>query len=75
MPEIDGWETTRMIHNLFSEKKIRVLPYIIAYSAFDSKEDINKCYDSGMCGHISKPCYKEEICSEINNWFNKSIRR
>ena len=72
MPELDGWETTKTIHNLFENKKINVLPFVVAYSAFDSEDDLNKCKNAGMVSHISKPCYKEEICQVINKWINKT---
>jgi CheY-like chemotaxis protein len=72
MPEMDGWEASKVIHTMFKHKKITTMPYIIAYSAFDSKEDIRKCNEAGMCSHISKPCYKEELCSTINNWISRS---
>ena len=70
MPEVDGWEATKEIRKLFEDKKINFLPSIIAYSAFDSKEDLEKCKSVGMCGHLSKPCSKEELCIEINHWIN-----
>ena len=70
MPEVDGWEATKTILKLYKDKNLIVLPSIIAYSAFDSKEDLDKCRIAGMCSHISKPCYKEELCAGINNWIN-----
>ena len=42
MPEMDGWQTTIQIRDLFFKKELKILPYIIAYSAFDSREDANK---------------------------------
>ena len=68
MPELDGWEACKQINELFTDKKIKILPFIIAYSAFDSKDDLNKCKDAGMVSHISKPSYQEEICNEIHRW-------
>lgn len=72
MPEIDGWETSRIIKDLFDQKEIRKMPHIIAYSAFNSKEDIEKSSNSGMCEHISKPCEPLFLCKTINKWTNKS---
>ena len=68
MPEMDGWQTTICIKNLFMMEKIRVLPYIIAYSAFDSREDANKSMDAGMCDHISKPCTQKTLCQAVSRW-------
>ena len=70
MPEMDGWEAAKRIKDLYLTKKIKILPFIVAYSAFDSKEDLEKCKAVGMCGHVSKPAYKEEVCREIRKWLN-----
>jgi CheY-like chemotaxis protein len=73
MPEMDGWETTKAIRELFDTKKISILPYIIAYSTFDSNKDIENSYKSGMSGHISKPCYQEELCSTLSKWLSMPL--
>lgn len=75
MPEMDGWEATLAIIDLYAKKKIHILPYIIAYSTFDSSKDIEKCSKSGMDGYISKPCYPEELCMAIINWLSKPIQK
>jgi CheY-like chemotaxis protein len=75
MPEMDGWETTLAIFDLFSSERIRNLPYIIAYSAFDSSNDIEKCDKVGMSGHISKPCTVIELCDMLSNYLEKPIRK
>ena len=74
MPEMDGWEATRTICSLFKDKRISILPHIIAYSAFDSDTDIQKCYSCGMNGYISKPCYPEELCKTITEWLTKPVK-
>lgn len=74
MPEMDGWEATAKIFELFNTQKISYLPYVIAYSAFDSSVDIKRCFSSGMSGYISKPCYPEELCRIITQWISKPIR-
>ncbi|OMJ86874.1 hypothetical protein SteCoe_11508 [Stentor coeruleus] len=71
MPGMDGWETSLEINKMFSKGDIKYLPYIIAYSAFDSKEDLEKCIVSGMCCHISKPCLIEELCQAVNDWITR----
>jgi CheY-like chemotaxis protein len=75
MPEMDGWETTLAIFDLFSSERIRNLPYIIAYSAFDSSNDIEKCDKVGMSGHISKPCSLVDMCDMLRKYLEKPIRR
>lgn len=75
MPGLDGWETSEAIREMFSKKEIKVLPYILAYSATGSSTDLDNCERAGMCGHISKPCYQEDLCASINEWINKPVRR
>ena len=74
MPEIDGWQACIEIHRLFVQKTIRILPYIIAYSAFDSREDIIKCNNAGMCAHVSKPCLQIDLCQVLSQWISKSLQ-
>ncbi|OMJ81308.1 hypothetical protein SteCoe_18230 [Stentor coeruleus] len=75
MPGMDGWEASVKINELYENKQILVLPYIIAYSAFDSNEDIEKCLRSGMNTHLSKPCQHEELCKAVSEWIAKPIQR
>lgn len=73
MPEMDGWETTLAIREMHGLNQIAVLPNIIAYSAFDSKEDIGKSKDCGMSDHISKPCTRIDLCQKITQWLKRSF--
>ena len=73
MPEMDGWQTTIQIRDLFFKKELKMLPYIIAYSAFDSREDANKSKDAGMCEHISKPCSQTTLCQAVSRWLRKEL--
>lgn len=75
MPEMDGWEASLAIRKMFDNKEICHLPYIIAYSAFDSYEDIEKCLRSGMISHLSKPCQHEELCEVISVWMSKPLQK
>ena len=72
MQELDGWESCAAIHQLYEKKEIKIMPYVLAYSAFDSKEDVIKSQNSGMCGHLSKPCTQEDLCKEVSKWINKA---
>ena len=74
MPELDGWETAIAIRKFYAHKQIRVLPYIIAYSALNSKEDIIRSEFSGMCDHISKPCTQKNLASIVIKWMDKPIK-
>lgn len=73
MPEMDGWETAIAIRKLYELQQIMILPYIIAYSAFDSKEDIIKSKNSGMCDHVSKPSTQKDFCNKVSQWLSRSI--
>ena len=54
MPEMDGYQATRTIRSLDNIPKAVFIP-IIAMTANVFREDINKCLEAGMNGHISKP--------------------
>ena len=55
MPIMDGYEATLQIR-----KKDKKIP-ILAMSANAYMQDIQKCYQAGMNGHISKPLYLEDL--------------
>jgi len=59
MPEMDGYEATRTIRKSGSPiaKNIR----IIALTADVFKEDIDKCLEAGMDGHIGKPIFPNDL--------------
>src|SRR6185369_12464979 len=53
MPKLDGVETTRMIRG--REHEIGGQVPIYGLTAHSSKEDVDRCLDAGMTGHIGKP--------------------
>ena len=59
MPEMDGYEATRRIraHNASNAKTVP----IIAMTANVFREDIKKCLESGMDGHIGKPLKIDDV--------------
>ena len=59
MPVMDGYEATLQIR-----KKDKKIP-ILAMSANAYMQDIQKCYQAGMNGHISKPLYLEDLKDRI----------
>ncbi|MFI5192544.1 MAG: response regulator [Chitinophagales bacterium] len=58
MPEMDGYEATRMIRQLPGSQSH--IP-IIALTADAMKEDKKRCFQAGMNHHISKPFARNEI--------------
>ncbi len=70
MPEMDGYETTKMIRNIYGTKD---KPVIIAMTANSSDEDIKKCFDSGMNDYISKPIKIESLKKVLTNWYKKIL--
>ena len=60
MPIMDGYLATQHL------RKANYFGPIIALSANVYKDDIKKCYQSGMNGHLKKPFTKEEIYQKVS---------
>jgi CheY-like chemotaxis protein len=52
MPEMDGFETTRRIHQMFDQEN---RPLIVAITAQVQDDDRQRCFDVGMDDHLAKP--------------------
>ena len=65
MPEMDGFETTRILKDR-ARVGVRSVP-IIALTAHAMKGDRDKCLAAGMCAYISKPIQPEEFFSVIED--------
>jgi len=65
MPEMDGYDATRIIRKNPLYKNIP----IIAMTANVMTEDKLNCIEAGMNGHISKPLDMENIISDIEKYF------
>ncbi len=63
MPEMDGFEATRVIRR---QKDKTRLP-IIAMTAHTMKEDEGKCMAAGMNGYISKPINQDKLFKTLIN--------
>lgn len=62
MPEMDGYELTKLIRNKNNETKN--IP-IIALTAAATTNEIKKCFDAGMDDYLLKPFKKEDLISKI----------
>jgi signal transduction histidine kinase/CheY-like chemotaxis protein len=72
MPEMDGYETTRWIRSFEqsfeAENKEKLFIPIIALTAKVFREDIEKCFETGMNNHIGKPIDTEELYEKIKKY-------
>lgn len=66
MPEMDGWEATRVIRKM--KRSDATLP-IFAMSANAFVEDQRASTEAGMDGHISKPVDFEEVRRKIGEYY------
>ncbi len=64
MPEMDGFEATKIIRNTSSNVKNHNIP-IVAMTAHAMKGDKEKCIALGMNDYISKPINIEELKSTL----------
>lgn len=67
MPTMDGFVATDKIIKKFGSKR----PYIVALTASTMKEDIDKCYESGMDLFLSKPLKVENLQSTLEEVSSK----
>ena len=66
MPEQDGYETTRKIRRLASDKA-RDIP-IVAMTANVFREDIERCLAAGMNDHLGKPLNLDEVLAKLKKY-------
>lgn len=62
MPEMDGFEATRRIYELYNDDR----PRIIAITASAMKEDRAHCLATGMDDFISKPVTREAVFEALS---------
>jgi CheY-like chemotaxis protein len=63
MPEMDGYTATRKIRASGAERALTIP--IVAMTANVFTEDINKCEEAGMNGHIGKPLDFAEVTAAL----------
>ncbi|MDR3191987.1 MAG: response regulator, partial [Treponema sp.] len=70
MPEMDGYEATRAIRASVAPNA-KTIP-IIAMTANVFKEDVEKCLEAGMNGHVAKPLDFEEVLGRLREHLSKA---
>lgn len=70
MPEMDGYEATRLIRKKLGEKR---LP-IIAMTAHSMQGDREKCLIAGMDDYVSKPIDRKELFAVLRRNMPKCIQ-
>jgi len=66
MPEMDGYTATRNIRASGAERA-RDIP-IVAMTANVFKEDVDRCLEAGMNGHIGKPLDFDEVIAVLRTY-------
>jgi CheY-like chemotaxis protein len=69
MPEMDGLEATRRIRSL-DVSQAKEIP-IIAMTANVFREDVEKCLEVGMNGHIGKPLDFDEVMNILRRYMHQ----
>ncbi len=64
MPEMDGYDATRKIREMETEKETP----IIALTAGSMRADKEKCYKAGMNDFVSKPIVNNSLAVVIEKW-------
>jgi CheY-like chemotaxis protein len=66
MPDMDGYEATRRIRAVDSPRA-KTIP-IIAMTANVFREDVEKCIEAGMNGHVGKPLDFGEVIGQLREY-------
>ncbi len=70
MPEMDGFEATRLIRQREADGTLDGHLPIIALTANAIKGDRERCLDAGMDEYLSKPVQKQQIVSVLQRFFS-----
>ncbi|MCL2488233.1 MAG: response regulator, partial [Oscillospiraceae bacterium] len=68
MPEMDGYAATRQIRGM-DIPKAKSIP-IIAMTANVFREDVERCLNAGMNGHVGKPLNMDEVMGLLREQFS-----
>ena len=70
MPDLDGYQTTRMIRELEKRQRRQRTP-ILALTAHASTEHRERCFVSGMDDHVPKPVTLEQLREKLVEWAHR----
>lgn len=68
MPEMDGYEATRLIRGREKEKEAVRIP-IVTLTGHATDADRSKCLSVGMDDYLSKPFSMEKLKGILARWF------
>ena len=74
MPEMDGYEATRLIRNGEAGSKDTKIA-IIALTANAMQGDRETCLAAGMDDYLSKPLQFEQLASTLEKWLARTITK
>lgn len=72
MPEMDGYEATRVIRSLERGEQRAI---IIALTANVMSGDRDRCLEAGMDDYLPKPIQAHEFYDSINSWIARIEKR
>ena len=72
MPEMDGFQATKLIRSMEQETDADERAVIVALTANARKEDRDKCLACGMNDYLSKPFTMTQLRNIIFKWHNAS---
>ncbi|MDR0937570.1 MAG: response regulator [Oscillospiraceae bacterium] len=68
MPEIDGLSATAEL------RRMEITTPIVAMTANVFREDIDRCIEAGMNGHLGKPIAPEELFKTLGNYLTLKVK-
>jgi CheY-like chemotaxis protein len=70
MPNVNGYESTKLIRAV-DHPHAKTVP-IVAMTANVFKEDVERCIEAGMNGHIGKPLNFDEVIAVLTKYLGIS---